>query len=109
MAASDRLRLAAIARDTALAVPGVDALDPGPTRMFFTAGAAEIVQGVSCVAAPEGGYDLSLQLVCELQPLHALGERVRAAVEAAAADAELVAQSVTLRVTDVVEPGTATA
>jgi len=109
LAASTRLRLAALARDTALSVPGVDDLDAGTARTFLTAGAGEIVWGVNCVVAPEGGYDLSLQLVCELVPLHPLGERVRAAVEAAAADDEMIAQTVTIRITDVVDPAAAPA
>jgi hypothetical protein len=103
-AASDRLRLATLARDTALTVPGVHALDPGPARAFVTAGAGEIVGGVNCVVAPQGGFDLSLQLVCELVPLHPLGDRVRAAIEAAASDEQLIAQTVTIRITDVVAP-----
>ena len=102
--ASDRLRLATLVRDTALTVTGVDGLDAGPTRTFVTAGAGEIVGGVNCVAAPEGGYDVSLQLVCELVPLHPLADRVRAAIKAAASDERLIAQSVTIRITDVVEP-----
>ena len=107
LVASDRVRLAALTRDVALAVPGVRALDAGPARRFFTAGAGEIVSGVNCVAAPEGGFDLSLQLVCDLVPLRPVAERVRAAVETAAAGAEMIARSVTIRVTDVVEPAAA--
>jgi hypothetical protein len=103
-ATSDRLRLAALARDTALSVAGVVALDAGTARTFVTAGAGEVVRGVTCVAAPAGGFDVGLQLVCELVPLHPLGDRVRAALEAAAAGAALSAESVTIRVTDVVDP-----
>jgi hypothetical protein len=59
---------------------------------------------VNCATAPEGGFDLSLRLVCELVPLYAVGERVRAAVEAAAADAQLIAQTVTIRIVDIIAP-----
>jgi hypothetical protein len=107
LAASARLQLAALARETALAVPGVAELDPGTPRTYFTAGAGEIVWGVNCVAAPEGGYDLTLHLVCELVPLRPLGDRVRAAVAAAASGAEMIAQTVTIRITDVVDPAVA--
>ena len=105
-AASDRLRIATLARDAALTVAGVDGLDAGPARTFVTAGAGEVVGGVNCVAAPEGGYDVSLQLVCEIVPLHPLADRVRDAIAAATAEEQLVAQTVTIRITDVVEPGT---
>ena len=47
----------------------------------------ERLEGVSCIAAPGGGYDVSLRLVCDLVPLHPLGELVRAAVGRAAATA----------------------
>ena len=41
---------------------------------------------MSCVAAPAGGYDVSLRLICGLVALHPLGERIRAAVMRAASD-----------------------
>lgn len=100
---SDRVRLAALARDTALAVPGVVELDSAPTGLFATVGAGVPVAGVRCLAAPEGGFDLSLRLVCELVALHPLADRVRAAIEAAAAREKLTVQSVTITIADVTE------
>ena len=100
---SERVRLAALARDTALAVPGVAGLDAGPTGLFATVGAGIPVAGVRCLAAPEGGYDLSLRLVCELVPLRPVADHVRAAIEAAAARERLTVQSVTIVVADVAE------
>ncbi|HTU29723.1 MAG TPA: hypothetical protein VMF07_10100 [Solirubrobacteraceae bacterium] len=100
---SPRLVLAALVHDTALAVDGVVALDTGPGGLFVTAGGGERVPGVRCLAAPEGGYDVSLRLVCRLVPLPALAERVRAAVVTAATSAGLNAETVTITVADVVD------
>jgi hypothetical protein len=86
--ASERVRLARVVRDAALRVPGVAGTDVGPLGAFMTgADDGERLEGVSCIAAPGGGYDVSLRLVCDLVPLHPLGELVRAAVGRAAATA----------------------
>lgn len=98
---SPRLALAALARDTALAVDGVLALDPGAGGLFVTAGGGERVPGVRCLAAPEGGYDVALRLVCRLVPLPALAERVREAVTLAARVANLELATVMITVADV--------
>jgi hypothetical protein len=100
---SPRLALAALARDTALAVAGVAALDAGTGGLFVTAGGGERVPGVRCLVAPDGGYDLALRLVCRLVPLPALAESVRAGVTAAAARAQLPLATVTITIADVVE------
>jgi len=100
-ARSPRLALAALARDTALAVDGVVALDAGTGGLFVTAGGGESIPGVRCLAAPEGGYDLSLRLVCRLVPLPALGERVREAVGLAARSAGLALATVTITIADI--------
>ena len=44
------------------------------------AGDGERLEGVTCIAAPEGGYEVSLCLVAGLVALYPLAERVRAAV-----------------------------
>ena len=103
-AASPRVRLAQLARGAALATPGVDGLDAGPAGAFCTAGAGYRVGGVTCTTAPEGGFDVSLRLRCELVPLHDVADRVRAAVEQAAAEQGLTVRSVSILITDVTEP-----
>lgn len=100
---SERVQLARAARTAALGIDGVVGLDPGPTGTFVTEGAGTQVPGVTCIIAPEGGYDVTLQLVCRLVALHAIGERVRTAVETAAVSAGIRAASVTVRITDVSE------
>jgi hypothetical protein len=100
-APSPRVQLAALARDTALAIENVVALDAGAGGLFVTAGGGVGVPGVRCLAAPEGGYDVSLRLVCRLVPLPALADRVRAAIVTAAAIAQLDLATVTITVADV--------
>lgn len=78
---SERVRLARAARQAALTVRGVRGMDAGPAGTFVTgAGDGERLDGVTCIAAPEGGYEVSLRLVASLVPLHPLAERVQAAV-----------------------------
>ena len=101
---SPRVRLAQLARDAALATPGVVDLDAGPAGTFFTAGGGTRIKGVTCSTAPEGGFDVSLRLVCELAPLYAVADRVRVAVESAATEARLIVQSVTITIADLAVP-----
>jgi hypothetical protein len=101
---SARVRLARVAREAALASPGVAGLDAGTVGAFATVGGGHRVAGVTCSTAPEGGYDLSLRLVCELVPLHAVADGVRVAIERAATEAQLTVQTVTITVADVAEP-----
>ena len=64
---SERVRLARAARQAALTVRGVRAMDAGPAGTFVTgAGDGERLVGVTCIAAPEGGYEVSLSLVVGL-------------------------------------------
>jgi hypothetical protein len=100
-AGSDRVRLARLARDAALRVPGVAGTDAGRTGRFVTVGDGQHLPGVLCVAGT-GGYDVSLRLVCELVPLAELGERVRAAVRRSAAGLPL--ESVSIHVAGLVGP-----
>ncbi len=79
-AGSERFRLARLARDAALRVPGVIGTDIGPMGSFITAGGGERLEGVICAATRDGGYEVSLRLVCALVPLPALGELVKHAV-----------------------------
>ena len=78
---SERVRLARAARQAALTVRGVRAMDAGPAGTFVTgAGDGERLVGVTCIAAPGGAYEVSLSLVVGLVALEPLAQRVRAAV-----------------------------
>ena len=103
------MRLARLARDAALRVPGVADTESGTTGLYVTAGGGERVPGVTCVAAQAGGYDVMLRLRCELVPLLELGDHVIVAVRQAAGTAAGSAAVADLRVeiVDVVEPGRA--
>lgn len=97
-AGSERVRLARLARDAALRVPGVVGTDTGVNGVFVTVGGGERLEGVICAATTDGGYELSLRLVCELVPLVALGERVKAAVQRAATLVGIGVDSVSVHV-----------
>ena len=98
---SDRVRLARAARQAALAVRGVRAMDAGSAGSFMTgADDGERLQGVTCIAAPEGGYEVSLRLVAGLVALHPLGQRVRAAVVRVASFAGIELADVTVHFAD---------
>jgi hypothetical protein len=101
---SERVRLARLARAAALRMPGVASVDAGPTGLFFTAGGGERLDGVTCVAASGGGYDVSLRLRCELVPLHELADAVKTAVSHDASLAGIALADVSVLITDVVEP-----
>jgi hypothetical protein len=83
-------------------------MDAGSTGAFVTGAAdGERLEGVVCVAAPEGGYEVSLRLVAGLVALHPLGERVRAAVIRVARFAGIGLAGVTIHFADLSaeEPG----
>ncbi len=101
---SARVRIAQIARETALAVPGVADLDAGPDGRFATTGGGVLVPGVTSIIAPEGGYDVTLRLICEMVALHPLGDRVREVIQTTTADAGLAVASVSILVTGIAEP-----
>jgi hypothetical protein len=79
--ASVRLRLAAVARAAALATRGVIRLDSGRTTLRMTASAGLRVDGVVCVALPDGRYQVSIYLVAAMVALRPLADAVRARVE----------------------------
>ena len=101
---SDRVRLAQLSRDAALAVIGVDGADRGPTGLFLTAGDGQQVDGVRCVASGDGGYEVSLRLRCELVPLLAVADGVRTSVRRAASAAGIALADVNVLIADVVDP-----
>ena len=100
---SERFRLARLARDAALRVPGVVGTDPGPAGLFVTVDRGGRLEGVMCVATKSGGYEISLRLVCGLVPLLALGERVKTAVGRTATNAGIALESVGVHVAALVE------
>lgn len=105
---SERVRLARAARQAALTVRGVRALDTGPAGTFMTAaGGGERLEGVTCIAAPEGGYEVSLRLVADLVALPPLGQRVHAAVVRVASFAGISLADVSVHFADLEaeEPG----
>jgi hypothetical protein len=95
---SERVRLARLARDAALRVPGVMTTDAGPIGMFITVGGGERLEGVTCVATNSGAYEVTLRLVCALVPLVPLGERIKALVASTAAKAGIELESVSVQV-----------
>ena len=80
-APSTAARLARLARETTLGVEGVAATSAGVVGLRGTPDRGEIISGVVATALREG-YELSLYLVAEVVPLHALADRVREAVRA---------------------------
>jgi hypothetical protein len=102
---SPRLRLARLARDTALRDEGVLALASGADGGFAVISGDERIDGVVCVAAAGGAYDVGLRLVCALVPLVALGERVRAKVREAATAEGLAPATVSVHISGVAAPG----
>ncbi|MGI8713709.1 MAG: hypothetical protein ACR2NR_11105 [Solirubrobacteraceae bacterium] len=97
-AGSERFRLARLAREASLRVPGVVDSDTGPMGLFITVGEGERLEGVICAATRDGGYEVSLRLVCELVPLLALGEQVKGAVTRSAALAGIALDRVDVHV-----------
>ena len=101
---SDRVRLARVALESALAVPGVVRGEPGPRVARVTADGSELLSGVSAIAQSDGRYEIDLRLVARLVPLSPLADNVRAHVHAAAARAVLATTlgSVDIEFADVV-------
>ena len=110
-AGSERVRLARAALGAALSVPGVRAGDAGPAHTHFTAaGEGERLDGVTCIADGRGGYEVSLQLVCEAVPLAALSDQIQKRVSGAARDAALAAvlAHISVRFSDLAVAGAVT-
>ena len=102
---SPRVRLAQLAHDAALGVPGVVDTDSGPARLFLTATDEHRVDGVRCISAGDGSYQVALRLRCELGPLRPLGEAVRASVAHAARSAGIAVAEINVLIADVTGPG----
>lgn len=95
---SVRVRLARLAREAALEIAGVAAVDTAAATRSTVSGAQRL-PGVTCAALPDGGYGVTLYLTARPVALRPLGDHVRQAVFTAAAVAGL---SVELAVVDVV-------
>ncbi len=104
VAGSERFRLARLARDAALRVPGVVGTDTGPVSLFITVGGGERLEGVICAATRDGGYEVSLRLVCDLVPLLALGEQVKGAVTQTAIRAGIALDIVDVHIASLAGP-----
>jgi hypothetical protein len=103
-ASSPRMRLARMAHDVAMRTRGVVRPDVGPGGLFVSVGDGQRVEGVICVAAPDGGYEISLRLVCALMPLQPIAEQVRTVVGAKAITAGIHVTSVNVQVAEVAVP-----
>ncbi len=79
------MRIARVAADAAIAVPGVVGLRAGALGLHVTSGGGQRVHGVTVTALSDGRYEVDLHLVCALVALPALAERVRTAVVGSAA------------------------
>lgn len=88
---SDRVRLARVALESALAVPGVVRGEAGVGVARLTADGSELLVGVSAIAQADGRYAIDLRLIARLVPLWPLADHVRAGVQAAAARAGIAA------------------
>jgi hypothetical protein len=82
---SDRVRLARLALEAALAAPNVVAAEAGLHGMRVTANPpGGVLRGVSVISEGGGRYAVDLCLVACVAPLVALGEEVRRRVQASA-------------------------
>lgn len=88
-APSDRSRLARLALETALTVPGVVRGEAGLGTPRVTVDPAGLVVGVAATAQGGGRYAIDLRLVARLVPLWPLADTVRVQVQRAAAQAGL--------------------
>lgn len=106
-AATDRVRLARLALDSALAEAGVAGPDAGPLGLRVTQGGEERVPGITAAVTPDGRYELSIHLIGRLGPLQPLAESIRTATQEAARGAGLGERlgPVNIRWEDVAEPG----
>jgi len=86
---SDRSRLARLALESALTVPGVVRGEAGLRPPRVTADPAGLVVGVAATAQGDGRYAIDLRLVARLVALRPLADAVRAQVHRAAEQAGL--------------------
>jgi len=84
---SPRARLARLAREAALAAPGVVGLSAGPGGLLVAADRGDAVTGVSAEARGDGRFDIRVGVVVgePLPPLQELADRIRARLAETAA------------------------
>src|SRR5437764_11548113 len=91
LAGTPRSRLARVALEAATALPEVAVGVRGRHRVWATADAGEILEGVVATARPDARFDVELHLVAQwpFGSLFALADQVRARVRRAAVRADL--------------------
>ena len=91
MVSTQRSRLARVALEAATALPEVAAGVRGRQRVWATADAGEILEGVVATARPDARFDVELHLVAQwpFESLFGLADHVRTRVRRAAARVDL--------------------
>ena len=91
MVGTPRSRLARVALEAATALPEVAAGVRGRQRVWATADAGEILEGVVATARPDARFDVELHLVAQwpFGSLFGLADQVRTRVRRAAARVDL--------------------
>ena len=91
LVSTQRSRLARVALEAATALPEVAAGVRGRQRVWATADAGEILEGVVATARSDARFDVELHLVAQwpFGSLFALADQVRARVRRAAARSDL--------------------
>jgi hypothetical protein len=91
LARSPRSRLARVALEAATELPQVAVGLRGGQRVWATADAGELLEGVVATARPDARFDVELHLVAQwpFDSLFALADQVRGRVQRAAARADL--------------------
>jgi hypothetical protein len=82
---SDRVRLARLALDAALAMDGVEAGTDGPVKLWVTVDQGQRYPGVLASVLPDGTHSVGLHLVVAPVPLLPLADAIRERVRADAA------------------------
>jgi hypothetical protein len=77
---SERVQIARLALAAAINTRGVISAAAGEPPLWVTADPSGLLHGVTATATADGRFDVALRLVAELVPLHALADRVCAAV-----------------------------
>jgi hypothetical protein len=105
LGSTPRSRLARVALEAATALPEIAAGVRGPQRVWATADAGEILEGVVAAARPDARFDVELHLVAQwpFGSLFALADQVRTRVGRAAArvDLDAILGSITVGFEDV--------
>lgn len=105
---SARAQLARLAREAALAAPGVVAMSAGPGGQWVAADRGERLTGVGAAARSDGRYDVRVAVTVgePVPPLHELADAIRDRLAAAAGKEGLAEDlgSVDVAIADVAAP-----